>query len=162
MAAQRNIYRNMYVNGSAAPELPAYEPEKIRKAKREYVQSARLQIEERVNEKRRAARYAGVRHALAVTVSLAVIIGLAGLYIVELSAHRKALLSVETLEKEYQTVHDEVILEENRISREIDYNAVYEYAVNELGMTVPMKNQIIYYSQEPSEYVLAAGEIPNE
>ncbi|MBR5659082.1 MAG: hypothetical protein IKX10_06750 [Lachnospiraceae bacterium] len=41
---------------------------------------------------------------------------------------------------------------ENKINVGIDYAAIYEQAVNDLGMTYPGKDQLIYYTAEKSEY----------
>ena len=41
---------------------------------------------------------------------------------------------------------------ENKINVGIDYAAIYDQAVNDLGMTYPGKDQLIYYTAEKSEY----------
>ena len=44
---------------------------------------------------------------------------------------------------------------------DIDYDAIYDTAVNELGMVYPAKGQVIRYAAGESEYVKQYQNIPN-
>jgi hypothetical protein len=45
------------------------------------------------------------------------------------------------------------ISHESEINAGIDYNAIYDTAVNELGMVYPSRSQVIGYDSKESEYV---------
>lgn len=55
------------------------------------------------------------------------------------------------------TSNDELEVE---VNASIDYDAIYDTAVNELGMVYPDKNQVIRYDAGESEYVKQYQDIP--
>ncbi len=52
--------------------------------------------------------------------------------------------------------------EEQKINASIDYDAIYNTAVNELGMVYPERNQVITYDAGESEYVKQYQDIPEQ
>ncbi len=50
---------------------------------------------------------------------------------------------------------------ESDINASIDYNALYDTAVNELGMVYPGKDQVITYNSKESEYVKQYKDVPD-
>ena len=52
--------------------------------------------------------------------------------------------------------------EEQEINASIDYDAIYNTAVNELGMIYPERNQVITYDAGVSEYVKQYQDIPEQ
>ena len=50
---------------------------------------------------------------------------------------------------------------ENKINIGIDYAAIFDQAVNDLGMTYPGKDQLIYYTSERSEYFEMGADMIN-
>ena len=50
---------------------------------------------------------------------------------------------------------------ESEINSSIDYNEVYDIAVNELGMVYPSRGQVINYDSKESEYVKQYKDISN-
>lgn len=50
---------------------------------------------------------------------------------------------------------------ESDINASIDYNALYNTAVNELGMVYPGKDQVITYNSKESEYVKQYKDVPD-
>ena len=49
---------------------------------------------------------------------------------------------------------------ESDINASIDYDSIYDTAVNELGMVYPGKDQVITYNSKESEYVKQYKDIP--
>ena len=49
---------------------------------------------------------------------------------------------------------------EEEINAGIDYNAIYDTAVNDLGMIYPGKGQVITYDSKESEYVKQFKDVP--
>ena len=47
------------------------------------------------------------------------------------------------------------------INASIDYNTIYDTAVNELGMVYPGKDQVITYNSQESEYVKQYKDVPD-
>jgi cell division protein FtsL len=56
------------------------------------------------------------------------------------------------------TANDELEVE---VNASIDYDAIYDTAVNELGMIYPEKNQVIRYDAGESEYVKQYQDVPS-
>ena len=54
---------------------------------------------------------------------------------------------------ELQSLKAENNSHESEINAGIDYNAIYDTAVNELGMVYPSRSQVIGYDSKESEYV---------
>ena len=50
---------------------------------------------------------------------------------------------------------------ENKINVGIDYAAIYDQAINDLGMTYPGKDQLIYYTADRSEYFEMGSDMIN-
>ena len=50
---------------------------------------------------------------------------------------------------------------ESDINASIDYNALYNTAVNELGMVYPGKDEVITYNSKESEYVKQYKDVPD-
>ena len=148
-----------YQYGTAAPEL---EPEKIRKAKQEYIKSRDGDVEALVAGKKKARHEFGVLQVVFLSLALAAALVSLVFYIVQLSANHDAATKVESLKKEYQTLVQDNALIENEILKSINYTAIYEYATEELGMALPEKQQVIRYDSERREYVEKAGTIPDE
>ena len=148
-----------YQYGTAAPELV---PEKILRAKNEYMKSARLDLEKRVDSKRRASRGFSFLQTAAIVFAAALIMASAAFYLVTLSNSESLRAEIKEAKKTYQVMHSANAIEERKAENHIDYAAVYEYATETLHMQQPEKQQIVYYSGKSSEFVMKVGEIPNE
>ena len=59
------------------------------------------------------------------------------------------------------TLKDDNDALESDINASIDYNALYDTAVNELGMVYPGKDQVITYNSKESEYVKQYKDVPD-
>ncbi len=70
--------------------------------------------------------------------------------------------NVRSLTSQYQNdkqLNDAHLLE---IESSISYTDIYEYAINELGMTFPGKDQVLWYKTTESEYVSQYEAIPQK
>ena len=153
-------YGNVYEPGSAARALPE-SPERVeRRDRKEEVLAARRAIEVRVNEKRHAAAEFGKGQVLVLSAAIVLFLACASFFIVRLSAQESLRNDIEKLELTIQTVHHENVILENRQNSSIDYEKVYAYATEELGMSIPAKQQVVTYDQPSVEFVHKYGEIP--
>jgi len=148
-----------FIHGNAAPQ---YEPEKIRKAKEEYLEKAAYIVEQKFEERRLSRREFSLFQVVIITSCVIVVLALSFFYLAEISALKEEKLSVETLKYQYETITSENQLVENEIASNVDYSYVYEYATQKLGMKMPEKHQIVSYSRDNTEYVAKRAEIPNE
>ena len=156
MAARVNVkmnsrMKNAYVSGAAAPQ---YEPEKIREAKREYLKRSQSTVEEKVISNRLSARnFSKKQIAVFVLCTLAVLC-IASFYLIMISHVRSMEQKVDKLRIQYNTLLKENELVRDGIEASVDYAEVYRTAVEDLGMQVPAKNQMIVYDRPETEYVV--------
>ena len=61
--------------------------------------------------------------------------------------------TVVELQNQLNSIKAENNSHEAEINASIDYNAIYDTAVNELGMVYPNRSQVINYDYKESEYV---------
>ncbi len=61
--------------------------------------------------------------------------------------------AVVELQNQLNSLKAENNSHESEINAGIDYNAIYDTAVNELGMVYPSRSQVIGYDSKESEYV---------
>ena len=61
--------------------------------------------------------------------------------------------TVVELQNQLNSLKAENNSRESEINAGIDYNAIYDTAVNELGMVYPNRSQVINYDSKESEYV---------
>ncbi len=61
--------------------------------------------------------------------------------------------TVVELQNQLNSIKAENNSHESEINASIDYNAIYDTAVNELGMVYPNRSQVINYDSKESEYV---------
>ena len=154
-----NTTNRAYQYGTAAPKLV---PEKIRTKKSEYMMAARQDLENRVNSKRKTRAGYSLLQTAVIVFSAALILAAATFYILTLSRTEDLKAEIKTAKKTYQTLLSDNAIEARKVENTVDYAAVYEYATVTLGMQQPEKQQIVYYSDRPSEFVMKVGEIPND
>ena len=61
--------------------------------------------------------------------------------------------TVVELQNQLNSLKAENNSNESEINASIDYDAIYDTAVNELGMVYPSRSQVIGYDSKESEYV---------
>ena len=153
-------YGTAYQSGTAAPALPQIPDKELRRERQEQIRKARQDVEARVLEKRHERREFSRVQILVLTAAMAVLIASVSLFIVRVSVKESTRNAIESLEREIQTVHHENVILKNRRNAGIDYDRVYTIATEELGMTSPMKQQVVYYEQPDLEFVHKYGDIP--
>lgn len=77
----------------------------------------------------------------------------------ELDNHIRNVKSLTSQLQSDTQLNDEKLLE---IEASINYTDIYEYAISNLGMTFPGKDQILWYKSTESEYVSQYEAIPQE
>jgi hypothetical protein len=77
----------------------------------------------------------------------------------ELDSHIRSVKKMSTELQNDVQLNDAHLLE---VEAAIDYTAIYEYAINTLGMTFPGKDQVLWYKSTESEYVSQYEAIPQE
>lgn len=158
MAANQYRY-SQYQYGSAAPAL---EPKKIREAKSAYMKQARAEVEKKANTKRKAAEGYTFLQSAIIVLAVAAILFIAGLYIVTISETYSLKRGIEDMKRSYQMLTTENMTEAKKADNTVDYEAIYAYVTETLGMKTPEKQQIIHYEGKQAELVVKEAEIPNE
>mgnify|MGYP002894945695 FL=1 len=69
--------------------------------------------------------------------------------------------TVVELQNQLNSLKAENNSHESEINAGIDYDAIYDTAVNELGMVYPSRSQVVGYDSKESEYVKQYQNIPN-
>ena len=69
---------------------------------------------------------------------------------------------VSILSSTYETLASENAALENSLCEITDYQKLFEYAVSELGMVFPNKNDILYYESEDAGHVIQYKDIPEK
>lgn len=147
--------------GSVVRE-PVYEPEKIRQAKDRYVYEAEVQIHAQVAKEVKVNRELTLKQALLLTLSISAAVLVFFFYILTLSTYGETKKTMENMQREYATLVSENALLANKVESGINYDEVYRYATEMLGMQAPGKQQIITYGHANQTYVTKQGSIPNE
>lgn len=160
-------YENRRVNnigyGNAVREAAPEKTEKeIRREKTEYVRNAKLKVEDKVSVKRKEAKNFTFLQTAVLAVAACTVLFMSLLYIEQLSDNREIRASIGKLETRVHTLQETNGLLENEQNARIDYDAVYAYATETLGMQNPEKQQVIAYEAKASEYVRNSGVIPND
>ena len=150
MNINRHAQRS-FVTGSAAP---AFEPEKIREAKKEYIERTQRIVEERAVSKRLSARSFTKKQIAVFVLCTFAVLAITSYYLVTAANVRRMQQKVESLRMEYNLLLKENELTRDQIEAAVDYAEVYRVAVEELHMQTPEKNQMIVYDRPGTEYVI--------
>ena len=137
----------------AVPEVRTYEP-KRRDEERE--QERRL----RRREIRRNNRVNLIYTTVLVSCAAAVF-AICYQYLNVQSAIKTNSQTVVELQNQLNSLKAENNSHESEINAGIDYDAIYDTAVNELGMVYPSRSQVVGYDSKESEYVKQYQNIPN-
>ena len=156
-------YSNSVYNYGSTVFQPERRSEQERREKeREYISDARKRIESRVGEMKSTDVGRQILKTFAAAAVILVLVALFSAYIMQLSVKRNLRSEITELEREVQDLSRENALLRNQFERDIDYNFVYNYATERLGMQVPEKHQVIRYRAQKNEYVVKSGDIPHE
>lgn len=151
-----------YISGSAVRKTaaaPVLEPERREREKREYTNAEKAQIRQKKSQILLAHR-ANMIYTMAVTAVVVVIFGVCSQYL-SLQSNVKANAAIVT---QLQSKLNQMTVEndefEMNLNANIDYDAIYNTAIKDLGMVYPSKDQIVTYDAQESEYVKQFADIP--
>lgn len=151
------------VYGNAVREaVPEKSDREVRREKREYVRNVQTQVESRVAAKVKADRSYTFLQTVVLAAAICTAMVMCLFYIQQLSENREIRASIGRLEVQYNTLRENNGLLENEEDARIDYDAVYAYATETLGMQNPEKQQMVVYEAKASEYVRNSGVIPHD
>ena len=68
---------------------------------------------------------------------------------------------IANMKEQLTKVRSENAVRENRLSAQMDLEEVYRIAVEEMGMTYPLDNEVVIYTEQMREYVRQYEDIPN-
>jgi cell division protein FtsL len=144
----RNVSKVPYEYGSAVRQLNIAEPLKTPD------ESQQRQKQIRRNNK------INLMYTVAVASVAAVVFFICYQYLnVQATAKTNSDVIAE-LKSELSTLKENNDVLESDINASIDYDAIYDTAVNELGMVYPEKKQVITYDSKESEYVKQYKDVP--
>lgn len=160
-----------YVSGSTVKNLAA-SPDRLEIPERRKRQPAQeipaqrgLTEEERIEERRkqrriRRANKMNFLYTVGVSAIVITIFAICWQYLNMQSAVKANVSEVSQLQSELNELTNSNDELELQINAGIDYEAVYDTAVNELGMVYPDREQVITYDAGVSEYVKQYHDIP--
>ena len=160
-ATNYNKKRTSYVYGNTVRRVEVAEPfSNVPKTFEELEEERR---EKRKQQKRiRRANRNNFLYTVAVSAIVAGIFTICYQYLNLQSSVKNAATEVANLEQQLTELTAENDEAEIEINAGIDYDAIYNTAVNELGMTYPNKSQVVTYSGGESEYVKQYQDIPSD
>ena len=138
---------NTYEYGSAARQLNAQPAIKTKES-----EEAREQRRARQRQIRRNNKI-NLMYTMMVASVAAVVFFICYQYLNVQSAIKTNSQTVVELQNQLNSLKAENNSHESEINASIDYDAIYDTAVNELGMVYPSRSQVIGYDSKESEYV---------
>ena len=149
----------------AVPYLDRYEQEQLER-QRERQRRWEKQIHKRAvqkefEERRRKANALSFAEASVVGVLCAVLLFACIFYVGQQAKLNESRNELASLQKTYAELVEDNSARSSAIEGSIDYEQIYNYAVNELGMMYPEKGQSVTYKRNPGSYVKQAEEIPS-
>lgn len=151
--------KEAYVQGSTVRKLYVAQPytdvpdvEEVREERKE--RRARQRQIHRANQ-------INFLYTVAVTGVVAVIFTICFQYLNVQSTVKNNASEVAKMQSDLNSLKESNDEQEVEINASIDYNALYNTAVNELGMVYPNKNQVISYDAGESQYVKQYQDIPS-
>lgn len=150
-----------YIYGNVARNVEVMEPDSIKQAK-ELRRQAREEQERRAEARRQAKKLHKVNliYTFALIGVMSVLIYMLVGYVQLQASIQVNATQVTQLEQELSKLTESNNLKSLELDTNIDYNAIYEIATNELGMVYPDKSQIVEYNSISSEYVKQYSDIP--
>ncbi len=164
----RQGYGSEYIyetQGNAARQLaPAYVPER-EEPQRQPQQEPQRQPRQKSSPqelrryRQRAFTMSGIELCI-ITIFLIATVGCVAMYLQLQTQNDRKLADIQAMEDELQNLRAENNKTEQDINRDIDYEMIYNTAVEELGMHYPGKDQVLYYNSVISEYIQFNEQIP--
>ncbi len=101
-------------------------------------------------------------YALITMGLVAVMVVMCFTYVAAQYKERENYAAITQLEQELSQLKIENDVKENMIYGNIDYEQIKKTAIEEYGMTVPAKNQIVTYTRGENEYVKQFLDVPEQ
>lgn len=157
-------YNAGYVDGNAVRKLQAAQPARMPQ------QPVRKHIETQEDRREEKLRRAGIRrtnrlnffNTVAVTAVVGVIFTICFQYLNLQSSVKNNASEVSELQSQLTQLTSENDENELAINSSIDYNQIYNTAVNDLGMVYPDRSQVVKYDPGVSEYVKQYQNVPSD
>ena len=156
----RNVSKVPYEYGSAVRQLniaePLKTPDESQQTQKEINREIRRQRQKQIrrNNKRGGGGGGGGGGVAAVVFFICY------QYLNVQAAAKTNSDMIAELKSELSTLKENNDVLESDINASIDYDAIYDTAVNELGMVYPEKKQVITYDSKESEYVKQYKDVP--
>lgn len=153
-------YKSTYVHGNAVRKLAVADSVvEIPSSTEEYAEAKRRKREQQKQIRR--TNKINFLYTIAVTAVVAVIFTICYQYLNLQSTAKTNASEVSTLKQQLSKMTTENDENEVEINASINYDAIYNTAVNELGMVYPDKSHVITYQSGESEYVKQYQDIPS-
>lgn len=117
-------------------------------------------IQEEYRRRRRSESLFSLREACVVGAVAACFLCSCLFYVMQLAGQTQSAKRLGTLKNEYSELVEDNNAESSRIEGSIDYEAIYEYATDVLGMRHPKKGQSIEYKRSNNSIVNQGEDIP--
>ena len=148
------------IYGNAVPEILPEEPERQPSRKRTAEPRKRISRDVRRNRERMA--WIGLPYCLFLFGAVAMLMVSCIMMLSVKSDINAARRTVAGYETELRVAKADNDAREISLEKSVDINEIYRTAVDELGMTYPASDQIIYYQQNSSGHVIQNEEIPTD
>lgn len=154
--------KNYYINGNTVRELEA--PARRERKSREEIEEINRRKRRKNAARRNRARALGMNRVYVAFLTLCVLaVAAAAVLLVQLQSGVSARMRrVSALESEVNDQRAENDARYKRIVTSVDLNHIKDVAMNELGMTYPTEDQVVYYTIENSNFMDQYGDIPKQ
>ena len=149
----RNVSKVPYEYGSAVRQLNIAEPLKTPDESQQTQKEINREIRRQRQKQIRRNNKINLMYTVAVASVAAVVFFICYQYLNVQAAAKTNSDMIAELKSELSTLKSD-------INASIDYDAIYDTAVNELGMVYPEKKQVITYDSKESEYVKQYKDVP--
>ena len=149
----RNVSKVPYEYGSAVRQLNIAEPLKTPDESQQTQKEINREIRRQRQKQIRRNNKINLMYTVAVASVAAVVFFICYQYLNVQAAAKTNSDMIAALKE-----NNDVL--ESDINASIDYDAIYDTAVNELGMVYPEKKQVITYDSKESEYVKQYKDVP--
>lgn len=156
----RNVSKVPYEYGSAVRQLNIAEPLKTPDESQQTQKEINREIRRQRQKQIRRNNKINLMYTVAVASVAAVVFFICYQYLNVQAAAKTNSDMIAELKSELSTLKENNDVLESDINASIDYDAIYDTAVNELGMVYPEKKQVITYDSKESEYVKQYKDVP--
>ncbi|MBR6223229.1 MAG: hypothetical protein IKQ71_07310 [Lachnospiraceae bacterium] len=150
--------RNFYVEGSTArvydfPAVPKERPEAPRREERR-------EVKKKNKPAKRVKRFGALSFIAFSLASIMMLFACANLISLqsEVTAKKK---EITALTNKYESLVNDNDATKARIGSDVDLNAIYKIATEDLGMVYPKAGQIVKYNRATEQYVKQYKDVPD-